>query len=273
MSNGLTTINVPGVGRRRMGLLRPIRNVSSLTRYALAGPMWGEAEALRTIEDRQPRREIFGDDWIKDQNGIGACAGYAGASLVERTRHRAGHTHVPLSGDGVYAACNGGRDGGAQLETVMRWLGSNGPPPESLVDRHQWRKSRIPKAAFDAGARFKGLEGYFLETEMELASALANDFFVALAVHAGNGGRSPDGMIAWQHGPGNHSVVSDDLRHRGGQFEFEIANSWGLRWGERGRGFVSWRGHLTGPLRYHKFYAFRAAAADPEGDNPPKPKG
>lgn len=255
------------------GLLVPTQNVSALPRYSAAGPVWTKDQILEAIKDRQPRREIFGDSWIKNQNGVGACAGYAAASALERARHRAGHDYVELSGDAIYAAVNGGYDRGSMLDDNMQWLSRHGIPPAEMVKRHEYRKSKISRSAYAAGERFRGFEAYFLETEIELASALANDFFVAIAVHAGNGGRGPDGMIDWKNGPGNHCVVTDDLRYRNNQFEFEFPNSWGLRWGDRGRAHVTWRGHLSNPIRYHKFYAIRSATADPEGDNPPPPKG
>lgn len=262
-----------GGSRFSTGLLVPQTNVSHLPRYAAAGPVWTKDQILESLRDRQPRREIFGDDWIKNQNGVGACAGYAAASALERARHRAGHDYVELSGDGIYAAVNGGSDRGSMLDDNMMWLSRHGIPPASMVRRHEYRKNRISQDAYREGERFKGFEAYFLETEIELASALVNDFFCAVAVHAGNGGRAPDGMIDWQNGVGNHCVVADDLRYRNGRFEFEIANSWALRWGERGRGFLTWRGHLSRPIQYHKFYAIRSATADPEGDNPPVPQG
>lgn len=238
--------------------LRPVRSVSS------------EEVTNETVYDFTVDRDHA---FIAGGIAVHNCAGYAAASALERARHRAGHDYVELSGDGIYAAVNGGQDRGSMLDDNMQWLSRNGIPPASMVKRHEYRKSRISRDAYVEGERFRGFEAYFLETEIELASALANDFFVAIAVHAGNGGRGPDGMIDWQNGPGNHCVVCDDLQHENGRFEFEFANSWGLRWGNRGRAYVTWRGHLSNPIRYHKFYAIRSATADPEGDNPPTPKG
>lgn len=256
-------------GYRRTGLLIPEHNTTAMPMYAASGPNWTKEQILESLKDRQPRREIFGDGWIKDQNGRGACAGYAAASCVERARALRGLNYVELSGDGIYAAVNGGRDQGSTLERNMKWLRDNGVPPASEVPRHEYRKDRIPARAYVEGKRFRGFDCYAIRTEIELASALAAGFICVVAVHAGNGGRAPDGLIDWTNGPGNHSVVVDDLRFRDGRFEFETANSWGLRWGNRGRGWLSWAHHFSNPIKNHMFYAVRSSSDDPDGDNPP----
>lgn len=268
----IETVTIPGDGERALGLI-PFDGPTSFVAYASSGPLWTLDQIVDTITASTwtPAEGRFGDDWIKDQDGRGACAGYAGASLVERCRDSRGLARVELSGDGLYAAVNGGRDAGSALESNMRFMTDHGVPPASLVPRHEYRKNRIPAEAYTAGRRFRAFESYFVDSELGLASALAAGFFAAIAVHAGNGGRSPDGLIDWQNGSGNHSVVCDDVRFRNGRLEFQIANSWGLRWGARGRGWLTWRDHLSNPNRYHRFYVARSAIDDPEGDNPPAP--
>lgn len=259
--------------RRVLGLLKPDRRVSSMPMYVGSGPMWTLEQILEVITDASwtPRAEIYGDEWIKDQDGIGACAGYAAASAVERARHARGLNYVELSGDGIYAAVNGGRDQGSALEANMVWLRDNGVPPASEVPRHEYRKNRIPAKAYQEGKRFRGAETYAINSELELASALAAGFVTVVAVEAGNGGLSPDGVSDWRNGPGNHSVVVDDIRYRNGKLEFQTANSWGIRWGQRGRAWLAWERHFKTSTSYHMFYALRSATDDPQGDNPPIP--
>lgn len=271
---GLDEIDIPVVGKRRMGLLQ-YDGPTQYPMYAASGPMWSKEQIIDTITsgDWVPAEQVYGPEWIKDQNGRGACAGYAGASAVERARHKRGLEYVELSGDGLYAAVNGGRDAGSALEANMRWMTQNGVPPASEVPRHEYRKNRIPAKAYEIGKRFKAFEPYALNSELELASALAAGFVTVVAVHAGDGGRSPDGLIDWSNGSGNHSVVVDDIRFRSNRFEFQTANSWGRRWGADGRGWLSWAHHLSNPNRYHMFYALRSAIDDSESDNPPIPKG
>ena len=246
---------------------------SSLPMYASAGPMFSKAEIEESITDSFWVRaaQVFGDEWIKDQDGIGACAGYAAASALERARARRGLEYVELSGDAIYAAVNGGRDQGSGLENNMRWLRDNGIPPAAGIPRHEYRKNRIPAESYVQGKRFRGFECYALNSEIELASAIVGGYSAVIAVHAGNGGRSPDGLIDWSNGPGNHSVVCDDMRLRNNVWEFQIANSWGLRWGEAGRGWLRWANHMSNPVKSHLFYAIRSTIDDPNGDNPPDP--
>jgi len=237
--------------------------------------MWTKQQCIE--EANRPSRikavEVFTANWMKNQNGRGACAGYAGASAVERARKRRGLKHVVLSGDGLYAAVNGGRDQGAMLEDCMRWILKYGVPPAALVPVHEYRKNRISAEAYKQGERFKGLEGFTISTELGLTSALAAGFDTVIAAHAGNGGLSSDDLIQWTNGPGNHSIVCDDFRWTGNQFEFEIANSWGLNWGRQGRGWLTWNRHLSNPVTNHMFYAFRSVTDDPEDDNAPTPRG
>src|SRR5690606_24933260 len=135
------------------------------------------------------------------------------------------------------------------------------------------RKNRIPASAYETGKRFRGFETFAIRSEIELASAIVAGFSCVIACHAGNGGRSPDGLIDWSNGVGNHSVVLDDMRLRSGKWDFEIANSWGVKWGDRGRGWLQWSRHLSNPVKHHLFYAIRSATDDPQGDNPPPLKG
>lgn len=258
---------------RKLGLTE-FSQETVMPAYAMSGPMFTAEEIKEAITDAfwVKAAEVFGDLWIKDQNGRSGCAGYAAASALERARARRGLDYVELSGDGIYAAVNGGRDSGSGLENNMRWLRDNGIPMAADVPRHEYRKSRIPPEAYENGKRFKGVECFAIRTEIELASALVAGFPCVIACHAGNGGRSPDGLIDWSNGVGNHSVVMDDIRLRNGVLEFQIANSWGLRWGERGRGWLRWSNHLSNPVRHHMFYSIRTTTDDPQGDNPPAPK-
>lgn len=269
---GTLVINVPEVGDRRLGLLLPKTLATSFPLYAAAGPVWSLDQIIASLKTRIPASKRFGDEWIKDQNGRGACAGYAAASALERAFWRRTGKRTIFSGDGIYAAVNGGRDRGSLLEDNMEWLRDHGIPLEKDVPRHEYIKSRIPASAYETAKRFRGFECYAIRTEMELASAVAADLDVVVAVHAGNGGRSPDGLIDWSNGVGNHSVVIDDIRYRNNILEFETPNSWGLNWGQRGRGWLQWRRHLSNPVQHHMFYAIRSTLDDPHGNNPPPVK-
>lgn len=258
---------------RKLGLTET-SPTSVMAAYESAGPMFTREQIIEAITDSSwvKAAEVFGDAWIKDQDGVGACAGYAAASAMERARAKRGLVYVELSGDGIYAAVNRGVDQGSGLENNMVWLRDNGIPPAELVPRYEYRKSKIPANAYEEGKRFKGYECYSVNSELALASANVAGYSTVIAVHAGNGGRSPDGLIDWKNGVGNHSVCCDDLRYRNNTIEFQIPNSWGLKWGERGRGWLRWANHLSNPAKNHMFYAIRSTIDDPKGYNPPTPK-
>lgn len=259
---------------RKLGLTST-SPTSAMAAYESAGPMYTREEIIEAITDTSwvKAEEAFGDKWIKNQGSIGSCAGMAAAAALERAREYRGLEYVELSGEGIYAAVNGGRDQGSGLENNMVWLRDNGIPPASLVPRFEYRKNRIPAKAYEEGKRFKGFECFALNTELELTSAIVAGFACVIAAHAGNGGMSPDSLISWTNGPGNHSICCDDVRYRKNVIEVQIANSWGLKWGERGRGWLQWAKHLSNPVRNHRFYALRSAIDDTQGDNPPTPKG
>ncbi|GIW60321.1 MAG: hypothetical protein KatS3mg087_1387 [Patescibacteria group bacterium] len=261
-------IVIPELGVFSTGLLIPASRDTVFSQIPL--PVLTKEEAIELLKDRQPRQEIFDSSWIKNQNGIGACAGYAAASAVERARWFSGQEYIELSGDGIYAAVNGGRDSGSTLEANMRWLTDNGVPPANLVPRHEYRKNRIPREAYEEAKKFRGFETYFIDSEMEIVTALLNDFPVVVAVHAGNGGLSPDGISDWRNGPGNHSVVVDDVRFYREEFQFQTANSWGTKWGVDGRAWLTWNKHLSTPIKYHRFYVIRAATRNHDEPQPPE---
>jgi hypothetical protein len=88
---------------RKLGLTE-YSLTTSMPAYATAGgPMFTLEEINEAITDAfwVKAAEVFGDMWIKDQNGRGACAGCAAASALERARARRGLKYVELSGDAI----------------------------------------------------------------------------------------------------------------------------------------------------------------------------
>ena len=92
-----------------------------------------------------------------------------------------------------------------------------------------------------------------------------------IAVHVAGSFSSVDsnGRVPATDGVGNHSVSVDDLREFNGELEFDMVNSWGRRFGQEGRGWVSWKRHLRTTSRNHAFYLIRSTIDDPQADNPP----
>jgi hypothetical protein len=110
--------------------------------------------------------------------------------------------------------------------------------------------------------RNKAHECYRVETEDELASGLAAGFCGVVAVHATNsyGRLDGRGVSPPASGVGNHAVLVHDVRlSPSGGYEFESANSWGLKWGNRGHNWLTWASHLQSTIKYHAFYLIRSA--------------
>lgn len=212
--------------------------------------------------------------WIKNQAQSSSCNGYACAGTLGRARVINGQPEVHLSGEFVYAGINGGRDRGSLLSDGFKWLESNGACPEEMVPHMEYRWSRISQEARDAAKRFRGLKLVSAPSELELAAGIAAGFTAVVAVHFGNRMQQLDsaGVAGHERGRGNHSVGVDDLRYRNGRFEFDFFNSHGLRYGQKGKAWLTWDNHFATTSKYHQFFLVRAVIDDP-ADNfgPPKP--
>lgn len=260
-----------------LGLLVPESRPLTFPAYADSGqPMYTRDQKIALINDpkRMKAQTWFPNSvYIKSQGGRGSCNGYAGAKALERARVKRGLKHVPLSGEGLYAQINGQRDAGSMLDDGMKALVEKGVPPESMVPHQEYLWRNISAEARAAMPRFKALECYRVDTSDELESGLCAGFVGVIAVHANNAFNRLDGdaRVSPTDGPGNHAVGVDDIRiHSNGEFEFDMFNSWGLRYGREGRGWVSWSRHLRTTSRYHAFYLIRSTNDDPQGDNPPE---
>ena len=257
-----------------LGCVPEDKRPETFAAYADNQPMWTKEQKLEHL--RNPSRMSAtmwfpNSAYIKSQGGRGSCNGYAGAKALERARVKRGLRHIPLSGEGLYAQINDGRDAGSHLDRSMNALVKNGVPPESLVPHQEYLWNRISEEARQAMPRFKAIECYRVDTSDELESGLCAGFVGVVAVHVTNAFTrlDSDGSVYPTDGPGNHAVGVDDIRWNGKEFEFWMFNSWGLRYGQEGRGWLSWTRHFRNSSRYHAFYLIRSTIDDPQGVNPP----
>ena len=265
-------------GGHYCGLNVPEVRESGLPLFSAKFPSFTRSEIQEILADpgRMPARKRFAPSiWIKSQGSRGSCQGYASAKALERSRVILGQKHVPLSGEFLYAHCNGGRDQGSNLKTGMQKILSVGVAPESMVKHQAYLLSQMPREATAAAPRFKAAECYAIDAEDELATAIAMNFVCVIAVHVGGSYSSLDsqGVRGASNGAGNHATGACDLRIVNGEYQFDEFGSWGLRNGQNGHAWVTWRRSLASTVRYHQFYAIRAVLDDPQGDNPPVPKG
>lgn len=230
-----------------------------------------EVEKITTDPRRTPGRKQFGPDWIRNQGGRGSCNGYAGAKALERARVLRGQPRVVLSGEGLYAQINDGRDVGSMLDRGMKCLMEHGVPPEDMVRREEYLWRNISEQAKQARARFKAHEAFELDkdedAEDQLASGLAAGFMAVVAVHFTGAMQRLDahGVAGGVEGPGNHAVGNDDVRVRGGRYEFDFFNSHGLQYGDQGRAWLTWDRHYATTIKYHAFYLIPSTNDDPQG--------
>lgn len=223
-----------------------------------------KAEIKEWVTDprRTPSAEFFpGDVFIKSQGGRGSCNGYACAKALEKSRVLLGMEHIALSGEGVYAQINGGRDRGSMLNDGMKCLMESGAPPESMVPHETYIWSRVSDEAKQSMGEFQARECYRIDDEMELAAANAADFVCVVGIHAGGSFSriGSDGVLGYANGGGNHSVQVDDVRVVDGELQFRMANSWGTRFGKDGAGWTTWAKHYRQTIRNHAFFAIRGA--------------
>ena len=206
-------------------------------------------------------RERFGDDWIGSQQHLSACCGFAAAFALARARVRRGLSRVMLSGFALYPAINGGRDAAAPHADAFDWIQKNGVPPQTANERPNYLWNRVDPQAKAQASKYKGLELYQAETELELAVGLYCGFDAVVAIQArGSGWRvNSDGIVDPLRGGGNHAVLLDGIKlSSGGVLLYDMANSWSLQWGNKGRCYTTWNQHFRGVVGNHKFFLIRS---------------
>ncbi len=156
---------------------------------------------------------------ILDQDGVGSCATEATAQSIMTTRSFSGQEFVKLNPWFIYQTTSGGRDGGSNIDTNLRFARENGCAPESVWPRSNgWHKRPSDKAVVLA-EEFKILEFYDIRNTEEFGSALLLGFPVV-------------------YGRRGHAITAVDLI---GDNKIIYANSWGA-WGDEGFGTDSLSG-------------------------------
>ena len=254
----------------RTGNLLPAQKTCSVKSFPY--PMMSRNKIRETLNDlgRFPRREQFGREWIYDQGSIGSCNGCAAAKALERARVLAGMPQVILSGEFVYAGINGGRDVGSMLDDGMKFISENGVAPWRNFHQEKYQESDFRAEDFRDAKRYKAFECYGVDTEDELATALALGFVAVIAVHANNDFMEMDrnGIAGGNNGVGNHAVGVDDAKIIDGEFVMDMFNSWGTQYCENGRAYLTWDRHLRQTSKNHYFYVIRATSSDTQDDVP-----
>lgn len=257
-------ITLPDGSQVAMGLNVPAQRTTRFPAFADNVVVLGDDDIRRIVNDpnRVTSRQRFPQTiWARNQGPVSSCNGWAAARALSKARVLRGLDPVHLSGSFVYANINNGKDQGSILEDGMDWITEHGACRESLVPITEWRLQNISAEAKADAANYKAKECYSLQSRQEVYSAAALGFMLVVAVHVPNGsgftkvdnrGRTPP-----SNGPGNHSVMADDIVEIDGKFYLDMDYDWGLSVGVQGKGFISWEGHLSTTVRYHHFYAIR----------------
>lgn len=213
--------------------------------------------------------------WIKNQGRRGSCNPYACCGALERARVIRGEPFVQLGPEFMYAHINGGRDAGSGLAKSLEASEVLGCPPKEYVKYESYKRNEQTPEGFANAERFRSAEGFAIHTEDELATAIALNMPCVVAVHVNNNWMKldGDGIAGGANGAGNHAIGLHDLRiNSQGGYEFDHFGSWGLRYGDKGHAWTTWRRHYATTIRYHQFYAF-PTTRDDQGDAqqlPPK---
>lgn len=255
---GLKIASTPELAKDLVKAYRPLGK---------AFEVWEESKIRKVLDDpkRVRARDLFPAEQIKDQDGRGACVGYAGAAAEEELQQREGKDYVALSGDGLYAAINGGVDQGSMLNDAMDFMQGNGIPYEDDVKRWEYRKSKIPNSAYEAGKDNAARECFVITKELELLTAICLNLPCVVAVQASGGFSDMDEneVSRGGNGPGNHCVLIDDAEYNKklGLYLFDMRNSWRTSFGNQGRIKLIWKKHFTTSVKYARFFAVTNATS------------
>lgn len=243
------------------GLLVPKQKTSICTPYRqfLTGSI-DRKQVIERLKMRWRARKLFGNGWILNQGRRGSCNGYSCAGSLARVAYLTRNIVTLLSGEFVYAHINDGVDRGSGLAEGMRHLMKYGACPKDLVRHEEYLLRNISQEAKAAALQFVAHECYSVNEELELADALSRGFMAVVAVHASSSYSRLDhnGVCGPSNGVGNHSVTVDDCLWDGNRFLFDQPGTWGLGWGDNGRGLLTWNGHLERPNQYHELFVIRA---------------
>lgn len=230
---------------------------------------WTQKDIIDLVTDPSytPAVKIFDDHWVKEgiQAQHNSCAGWGGSNAFSKTCWLLGNKNgIVYSGSYPYSLCNNNVDQGAQLANVMSILMSKGTPPASMCGPELIWRGQTKR--FDTVASLnEGIDLYGIHSELELAVALAQGSMVVVCIQVSKAYTMPwkdkTGLAILKAlpGNGNHCIHCDDIRWNEAysRFEYRIVNNWGLGWGYRGTGWVTFASFAT-PIKIHKFYRVTA---------------
>ena len=116
---------------------------------------------------------------ILDQDGVGSCAAESATQSVQTCRSFHGQEFVPLSPWYLYHFSGGGRDGGSNIDTNLRYLRDQGVATLEAWPRSKGFRSRPSAAADESAKDYKIVEFFDISNAEEFGSALLQGYPVS----------------------------------------------------------------------------------------------
>jgi len=221
-------------------------------------PMFTDEEIIEIVS--APDRRVVADlvpfdKYGLDQHSTSQCNGAMGAGALTGSRVLQGIDDGFVgSGAYVYSKINGGRDAGSNLEDGMLQLMNGGTCSIETVPYDKIYPRMYSKAADEEAKNYRIENAYWARTLQGFKSGLAAGHMGCCVVHVGRSFNTfTDGVCGVDSGPGNHAVLGEDIIWTGKMFRFPSRNSWGLRFGNKGRMLLTER-HFTQTFNFHRFY-------------------
>jgi hypothetical protein len=208
---------------------------------------------------------------VKDQDGRGACNGFAAATSLEWKRHLQGLPYVALSGWYVYAILCNGIDRGSSIDEALSLLVERGCGPESEVNYGIINPGKLTAKAHAEAKRFTLEIGARRKTFAELMTATQLRRPFNFSISAGQSGFNrldADGCPSTSGGTGDHAVTGGlgAKKCKDGQWAIKWQNSWSTQWGQDGFAWFKER-HIRGQGWFDS-YDIVAVGADPTDPAP-----
>lgn len=182
---------------------------------------------------------------VQNQGSVGQCNAEAAVGCLHTQRRIQGLKAVELSAGDLYHRINGGVDGGSLLEHGMRELQSRGVGTAATCGGTIWYRGW--KGAPDSErAKYKALEVWIAPSFAHMMSGALLGFTGVSGImwYSNYSALDADGWLPRPAGgAGGHAIemlICPTYRERGGSVEFALGhqNSWGSRWGRKGRMYL-----------------------------------
>ncbi len=210
---------------------------------------------------------------IKDQNGKGACNGFAADESLEIAMLiKNPSLYVKLSPWFIYSILCNGIDRGSNIGDALDLLSKTGTCLDTSVPYGTINPRSLSAAARAEAARFKIDVGGQLANfaDMVKATQLRRPFNFSIRVGPGFDQLDADGCPRVSAGMGNHAVTGGlGLKiGKDGKPRIKWANHWTAQWGDKGYAYVG-EEHIAHQPGYEGYDVIVPSADPQEPDRPP----